>query len=69
MKFKVTPIKLKHIMPGDMFSQYDQLVWDTFQGKGAVGQMVYIRTNEPINPDEKDEIMYLVEIEKGTTSE
>lgn len=70
MKIKANKIKAKHLMPGDLFSTYSQEQWNELlahknaYGFVAVGQKVYIRTQERCPDDQKDEIIYRIRIER-----
>jgi hypothetical protein len=70
MKIIAKKVKARHLMPGDLFSVYNQETWNDFmtrenkEGLKSVGQLVYIRTDAKCPDEEKDDILYRIRIER-----
>ena len=66
MKIKSTLIKAGDLRAGDLFSTASQLYWDN-RDINSIGEKVYIRTDAPTPPNQKDDDIYLIEIITNTT--
>lgn len=53
VSIKAIPIVARDLQPGDLFSTEPQIYWDKMMIGRGVGEMVYIRTNQPC-PDGDD---------------
>jgi len=71
MKIIAKKVKCRHLMPGDLFSTYDQEMWDSLlaheneEGRVALGQKVYIRTDAPCPDDQKEFDIYRIRIKNS----
>lgn len=63
MRVKATAIASKDLKPGDLFSNANQFYWNNYDPL-SVGQKVYIRTESTTPPDQAEDIVYLIEIER-----
>jgi hypothetical protein len=68
VRIRATRIKAGELQPGDLFSTVGQDYWDgACGGKGAMGERVYIRTEDPCPPEQTDEPTYRVTVVRKTT--
>ena len=63
MKIVATKVRGEELKPGDLFSTADQLYWDHYDPL-SIGEKVYIRTEAPCPPDQKDDPIYRITIEE-----
>lgn len=70
IKIITTPTTGRNLKPGDLFSIRGSDYWGTFDSTDSIGELVYIRTNEPADsaPD-SDELVYLITIERTEKKE
>lgn len=52
--FTATACTGKDLKPGDAFSTHGQDYWDTHRDHKAIGERVYIRTDQETPPDQAD---------------
>lgn len=70
MKIIAKRVKCKHLMPGDLFSMFPQAFWDGViscadeDGNMPIGQKVYIRTDAPCPPEDRENEIYRIRITK-----
>lgn len=64
MRIKATEVKASELNPGDLFSTAGQIYWDMHSLKESVGERVFIRTEAPCPPDQAQELVFRIEIER-----
>jgi hypothetical protein len=64
MKITSTKVKTSSLRAGDLFSAYDQAMWDSFMGNEAIGLRVYVRTDTPCPENQANEDIYLIKVAK-----
>lgn len=68
MKVISRKVKCKHLKAGELFSTYDQAMWNALlehpdeDGRIALGQKVYVRTDAPCPDDQKEFDIYRIRI-------
>lgn len=63
MKILAKPVKGKDLKPGDLFSTANQLYWDN-RNPESIGEKVFIRTDTPLTPEQAQEEICRIEIDK-----
>lgn len=70
MYIKATPVDLKDLKPGDLFTEGDVAYWNDMEARKAIGEIVFIRTNTKLPPSEDpSQRIFKVEIVNGTEEE
>lgn len=62
LKIKVTLVRASELRPGDLFSRAGPEYWQGPRPGDAIGERVYIRTEAPCRPEERDEPVYRIEV-------
>lgn len=63
MKINAIKVTGKELKPGDLFSTESQFYWGHRNPYG-IGEKVYIRTEVPCPPDQREVEIYRIEINK-----
>ena len=60
IKIMANKVKNRELVPGDLFSNIGPEYWK-YGTVGSIGEKVYIRTNNPINDSQEEEV-YRIEV-------